>query len=103
MCIRDRSGIVRSIEDYGIFVELSPNLAGLAELRENVSPGDCCSVYIKNIIPERMKIKLVLIDSHTATKKMPLQYYVDTEKTQHMSYWRYSPKECSKVIETYFE
>ncbi len=97
------SGIVRSIEDYGIFVELTPNLAGLAELRENVSPGDACSVYIKNIIPERMKIKLVLIDSHMATKKMPLQYYIDTTQIQHMSYWRYSPKECSKIIETYFD
>ena len=29
-------GIVRSIENYGIFVELTPNLAGLAEYKENV-------------------------------------------------------------------
>ena len=29
-------GIVRSIEPYGIFIELAPNLAGLAEPRENV-------------------------------------------------------------------
>lgn len=30
------AGIVRSVEDYGIFVELTPNLAGLAEFREGV-------------------------------------------------------------------
>ena len=33
-------GIVRSIEPYGIFVELAPNLAGLAEVRDDVYPGD---------------------------------------------------------------
>lgn len=46
-------GIVRSIEPYGIFVELSPNLAGLAEYSENVRIGDGATVYIKNIIPEK--------------------------------------------------
>ena len=46
-------GIVRSVEPYGIFVELSPNLAGLAELREGAEPGMHASVFIKNIIPEK--------------------------------------------------
>lgn len=41
------SGIVRSIEDYGIFVELAPNLAGLAEPKENIHAGQSISVYIK--------------------------------------------------------
>ena len=56
-------GIVRSIESYGIFVELAPNLAGLAEWKEGVRVGDGCAVYIKNIIPQKMKVKLVLIDT----------------------------------------
>ena len=30
---------MRSVESYGIFVELTPNLAGLAELKENVHAG----------------------------------------------------------------
>ena len=51
------SGVVRSVESYGIFVELTPNLAGLAELKEGVEPGDLCAVYIKSIMPEKMKIK----------------------------------------------
>ena len=96
------AGIVRSVEDYGIFVELSPNLAGLAELREGVSVGDCCSVYIKSIIPEKMKIKLVLIDCHAAKFSPPLKYYVDTHRGMHMDYWRYSPAGCKKLIETVF-
>ena len=55
------SGIVRSVEDYGIFVELTPNLAGLAEPKEGVFAGQIASVYIKSIIPEKMKIKLIVI------------------------------------------
>lgn len=70
-------GIVRSIEDYGIFIELAPNLAGLAEWREDVEVGDGCAVYIKNIIPQKMKIKLVLIDSfRPAAGKIPVEYYI---------------------------
>ncbi len=97
------SGIVRSIEPYGIFVELAPNLAGLAELREGVSVGDRCAVYIKSIVPERMKIKLVIIDSHGTHVPRRMQYFVDTASVSHLSYWRYSPAECEKCIETDFE
>ncbi len=97
------AGIVRSVEDYGIFVELAPNLAGLAELRDGVAVGDVCSVYIKSIIPDRMKIKLVLIDSHSAVSKpSDIKYFVDTARVHHMSHWRYSPESCKKVIETVF-
>ncbi len=97
------SGIVRSIEPYGIFVELAPNLAGLAELREGVSVGDRCAVYIKSIVPERMKIKLVIIDSHAEHVTRRMRYYVDTTAVSHLSYWRYSPPECPKCIETNFD
>lgn len=39
------TGVVRSVEDYGIFVELTPNLAGLAEPCDNASAGKQASVY----------------------------------------------------------
>ena len=32
-------GIVRSVRDYGVFVELTPNLSGLAQLRGSGPPG----------------------------------------------------------------
>ncbi|MBP5288985.1 MAG: 30S ribosomal protein S1 [Clostridia bacterium] len=57
-------GIARSVESYGIFVELMPNLAGLAECRPGVNPGDRCSVYIKSILPEKRKVKLVIVDAY---------------------------------------
>ncbi len=103
------SGIVRSIESYGVFVELAPNLAGLAEIREGTSDrdiarvGDRVAVYIKSIIPERMKIKLVLIDSYKG--ELPpaeLRYFVDCEHTLHMDRWQYSPDSATKLIETVF-
>lgn len=101
------AGVVRSIEDYGIFVELAPNLAGLAELREdfskNPTPGQCVAVYIKNIIPDRMKIKLVLVDvSGEESAPRQLKYFVDP-KTLHISKWRYSPYLSGKTVETVFE
>ena len=98
------SGIIRSIESYGIFVELSPNLAGLAELKAGVSVGEKCSVYIKSIMPEKMKIKLVIIDTCEIENqnKKERKLFVDTSKTMHMDYWRYSPKDCPKLIETDF-
>ena len=97
------TGIVRSVEEYGIFVELSPNLAGLAEPTPGVCPGDMCSVYIKNILPERMKIKLVIVDTHAESHPSDMSYFVDTDTVRHMDYWRYSPEGCRKLVETRFE
>lgn len=96
------TGIVRSIESYGVFVELAPNLAGLAEFTEGVTVGDGVSVYIKNILPEKMKIKLVIIDSFPLPPKMKRQYFVDTRECDRIEYWRYSPASCNKVVESCF-
>ena len=95
-------GIVRSVEEYGIFVELAPNLAGLAEYRDDVNPGEGYSVYIKSITPERMKIKLNLIDPIEPgnAEAAPLQYFFPA--SDHMTYWRYSPESCPRRIETAF-
>lgn len=95
-------GIVRSVEEYGIFIELSPNLAGLAEYREGISVGQSVAVYIKNIIPERMKIKLVIIDSCKGEQSaVKMEYYIPSDRV-HMDYWRYSPVGTAKIIESKF-
>ena len=96
------TGIIRSVEDYGIFVELTPNLAGLAEVCGHVTPGDACAVYIKSMIPERMKIKLVLIDTCGPAEVAPCRYFIDPEVTTHLDRWRYSPAGCRKIVETEF-
>lgn len=93
-------GIVRSVERYGIFVELRPNLAGLAEYVPGVEPGQHASVYIKNLIPERMKIKLIIVDSFDAQyPNEAVKYYNDSD---FIDRWVYSPESCNKKIETVF-
>ena len=93
-------GIVRSVEKYGIFVELTPNLAGLAEYCDGVKDGDHASVYIKSILPQRMKIKLVIVDSFSADyPPAPIRYFTDS---RHIDSWVYSPEGCEKVIESVF-
>lgn len=96
-------GTVRSIETYGIFVELLPNLAGLAEPRGGVEVGDTAAVYIKSILPEKMKIKLIVIDTEKAPPCKEFRYFVDTASCEHLSHWVYSPEEAAKRIETSFQ
>ena len=104
------TGIVRSVESYGVFVELAPNLAGLAEVGEEEAAilrskiGQSIAVYIKSILPERMKVKLVLIDAccSAPAPRTPLRFFIDTAVTRHLTSWRYSPSRSARVIETFF-
>ncbi|MBQ7410393.1 MAG: S1 RNA-binding domain-containing protein [Clostridia bacterium] len=56
-------GIVKEADKFknGIFIELKPNLVGLAEYKEGVEYGQKVNVYIKKIIKERKKIKLLIV------------------------------------------
>ncbi len=90
------AGIVRSVEPYGVFVELTPNLAGLAEPHEGVKVGQAAGVFIKNILPEKMKVKLVIIDSHFTLPHRPNPRYFLTEG--HIDRFEYSPPTCPKRI-----
>lgn len=96
-------GIVRSIEPYGIFVELTPNLSGLADPRSGLMRGDHVSVHIRNMIPSRMKIKLNIIDRIIPHPKLPaFRYHLPLG--HHMDRWQYSPPQCTeKHIETCFQ
>lgn len=93
-------GIIRSVEKYGVFVELAPNLAGLAEPVPDVHAGQHATVYIKSLIPERMKVKLIIVDAFNAEypTEQP-QYYTDAA---HISRWVYSPECCSRLVESNF-
>ncbi|MBO5089675.1 MAG: S1 RNA-binding domain-containing protein [Clostridia bacterium] len=93
------TGVIRSVEDYGIFVEITPNLAGLAEPKENVRVGQQASVFIKSILKDKMKIKLIIIDSFESSYIPEIKYY-NTEEV--INEWEYSPKDCRKQITTRF-
>ena len=93
------TGTVRSVEDYGIFVELTPNLAGLAETGPDVEVGDGVCVYIKNIIPEKMKIKLIIIDKLDFSPREKIKYYFSGG---HIDRFDYSPQISVKRISVEF-
>ena len=93
---------MRGIKDYGTFVELTPNLSGLAECKKGIQEGDRVSVYLKSILPERMKLKLLIIDVlPPVNAPEPPQYFI----TQGiLDRWRYAPEGCQKAgSETIFE
>lgn len=96
------AGIVRSVEDYGIFVELTPNLAGLAEYRSDITVGQTTAVYIKNMIPDRMKLKLVIIDSYKGENEPQRTVRGYGDDISHIDVWRYSPSGCKRIIQTVF-
>lgn len=56
-------GIVRETEKNknGIFIELTPNLVGMAEYVDGLEYRQTVDVFIKKIIPEKKKIKLVVV------------------------------------------
>ena len=87
-------GIVRSVQPYGCFVELTPNLSGLADSREEPEPGDAVSVFIKSIRPEQMKIKLQILQP--TGEELPLEpprYFITDGCIQR---WEYAPPGCEK-------
>ena len=94
-------GIVRGLKEYGAFVELTPNLSGLAERKSGLREGDRVSVYIKAILPERMKIKLLAIDTLPPLNvPAPLEYFLTQGQIEK---WKYAPEGCVKVgAETIF-
>ena len=95
------SGVVRSVKEYGSFIELTPNLSGLTDTREDLAPGDAVSVYIKSIRPERMKVKLQIIEKLPPLSEPDPIHYQVTDGI--LSHWVYSPPGCEKsAIETDF-
>lgn len=94
-------GVIRSIENYGVFVELAPNLAGLAELKENIFPGQQASVFIKSVLPSRMKIKLIIIETFDGEPRRPQppEYFFTGDRIEEFVY---SPPQSEKLIYTRF-
>jgi len=96
------SGYVRGIKDYGVFVELTPNLSGLAEQRGDLREGDRVSVYLKAILPDRMKLKLLIIDRLPPEPgPAPFRYFITGGR---LTRWHYAPDGCVKQSgETVFQ
>lgn len=95
-------GVARSVMEYGIFVELAPNLSGLAERREGIAEGDRVSVFVKALLPQRMKCKLLIIDRLPPAPPPPCRYYLP--EGGRMDRWDYAPEGvCRPAARTVFE
>lgn len=83
------TGTVRSVMPYGIFVELTPNLSGLAESIPGIRVGDAVSVFLRAILPEKHKIKLNILEKLPAPLPLqPPEYFITSG---HISRWAYFP------------
>lgn len=56
-------GIVKGADKFknGLFVELTPNLVGMAEYQEGYKYGQEVNVFIKRILKDKKKIKLDIV------------------------------------------
>ena len=89
-------GIVRSIMPYGIFIELTPNLSGLAEPQSGIQIGDAVSVYIRSIQKEKHKIKLNILEVLPACPQTPSpEYFLSSGVIDR---WEYYPGSTAFTI-----
>ena len=97
--------VSRNYAKKGIYLltrknDYTDTLAGLAETREDVIPGQQASVYIKSILPARMKVKLVIIDTFDYHyRPAPPKYFYEGE---HIDRFVYSPEGSEKEVITDF-
>lgn len=99
-------GTVLTKESYGVFIRISQNLSGLADISEiDVEVGDTVAVKISSIKPENMKVKLILIhkidecSGDESSERLSFKY---TMTEGHISDWVYSTPEAKKQIESHF-
>ena len=91
------TGVVRSVQDYGVFIELTPNLSGLAEPDDTLCVGETVSVFIKSILPEKCKIKLVVLRKlGTQLTNEPAFRYVRTQG--RINSWQYGGGDSERII-----
>ena len=96
-------GIVRSMVDYGVFIQLGSNLSGLSDCEDReFAPGNLVAVMVKKIEPDKMKVKLSIYNViEQSTDKPVLEYHLP--ESGHLAKWQYSPAGCSHTVETVFD
>lgn len=81
------TGTVRGVMEYGLFVELAPNLPALAEPVEGIACGDRVSVFIKAKLTDREKLKLIILGKlEEEVLLLPPEYYITEGVVEK---WRY--------------
>lgn len=98
------TGTVLSITDYGVFIRLSQNLSGLAELPDmKLDVKDKVSVRVTGIKPDSMKVKLLVISKLDENEDEGMTISFDYSITQgHIDEWVYSTPTAKRQIRTVF-
>ena len=86
------TGIIRSIQPYGSFIELAPNLTGLADRTRGLQEGDHVAVYIKSIQPKKRKVKLQVTEVLPPVKEpLPFSYFITEGQLSSWDYITVTP------------
>lgn len=65
-----------------------------------MTEGQAASVYIKALIPEKMKVKLIIVDVFdSASFPSKINYFINSGRIDR---WEYSTRECEKNIVSEF-
>lgn len=79
--------VLRSLQPYGAFWELTPNLSGLSDQVQDLEEGDRAAVYIKAIQPEKRKVKLAVLGPlDPEPLPPPLPYRITSGQVEHWDY-----------------
>ena len=86
------TGIIRNIQPYGSFIELTPNLTGLADRTLGLHEGDHAAVYIKSIQPKKRKVKLQVTELLPPAKEpLPFSYFITEGQVRDWVYFTPDP------------
>ena len=82
------TGMVRTKMPYGSFIELTPNLTGLADRTQGLQEGDHVAVYIKSIQPKKRKVKLQVTEVlPPANSPLPFSYFITEGQVRDWVYF----------------
>ena len=98
-------GTVLSVEEYGVFIRISQNLSGLADVSAlELNTGDKVLVRVTLIKEESMKVKLVIISKvDDDNEKLEVTQFNYRIKDSHINEWHYSTPTAKRQISSCFE
>ncbi|MBQ2926828.1 MAG: 30S ribosomal protein S1 [Ruminiclostridium sp.] len=86
------TGMVRNIQPYGTFIELTPNLTGLTDQTRGLQIGDHAAVYIKSMQPKKRKIKLQVTEILPPVREpLPFSYFITEGQVESWDYVTVTP------------
>lgn len=95
-------GIIRDIKPYGAFIEITPNLTGLADIMEDsgYEIGQSITVLFKSYNVEKQKVKLHIVKVSDVEYKPNYIYRLNSGIIKE---WVYTPEGSKKEIKTIFD